>query len=67
VKWLIGFGRFWYDFLVGDSVLLAIGGVTLLALGFGLAEIGATGVAQIALPVAAVATLSASFAWRRGG
>jgi len=60
VKWVIGFGRFWYDFIVGDSVILAIGGVALLALGYGLAQIGATEVAQVVLPLAAVGTLIAS-------
>ncbi len=33
MKYLVGVGRFWYDFIVGDSVVLAIGGVALLALG----------------------------------
>lgn len=33
MKWISAFGRFWYDFIVGDSVELAIGGCTVIALG----------------------------------
>ena len=31
MKFLKGFGYFWYDFIVGDSIVLAIGGVGALA------------------------------------
>lgn len=60
MKWLKAFGLFWYDFLVGDSIALAIGGIAVLALGFGLVELNAGTLAQIALPVAAIGTIAAS-------
>jgi hypothetical protein len=55
--WVKGFFLFWYDFLVGDSIVLAIGGPLVLALGYGLVQVHAEVVAQIVLPLAAVATL----------
>ena len=60
MKYVVGFGRFWYDFIVGDSVVLAIGGVALIGLGYGLVEIGAAHVAEVILPVAAIGTIWAS-------
>jgi hypothetical protein len=60
MKYVIGFGRFWYDFIVGDSVLLAIGGVAMLALGYGLVQAGATTVAEVVLPLMVAATLIVS-------
>jgi hypothetical protein len=60
MKYLKGFFLFWYDFLVGDSMALAIGGVLVLLLGAGLVAIDAVAVAQIVLPIAAASTLAAS-------
>jgi len=60
VSWIRGFARFWYDFLVGDSMALAIGGIVVLILGYGLVEVGAGLEAQLILPLAAVATIAAS-------
>jgi len=57
------FVLFWYDFIVGDSMTLAVG--TLLALGVvALIAIKGSGPAEIALPVAIGGTLAASL-WRR--
>jgi len=60
VKWLIGFGRFWYDFLVGDSAVLAAGGVAALFLAWLLVEAGGPMLAQVLLPLAVVVTLASS-------
>jgi hypothetical protein len=60
VKYIVGFGRFWYDFIVGDSVVLAIGGVAVLVLGYGLVEAGASSIAQVVLPLTVAGTLWAS-------
>ena len=57
MKYLKGFGLFWYDFLVGDSIFLAIGGVLILAMGFALVELHAQTLAEIVLPAAVVATI----------
>jgi hypothetical protein len=32
VKWVAGFGRFWYDFIVGDDWTIAVGVVLAVAL-----------------------------------
>lgn len=60
MRWLAGFGRFWYDFLVGDSVVLAAGGVAVLILGWLLAGSGWFWLAQVLLPLAVVAVLGLS-------
>jgi hypothetical protein len=57
MKYVVGFGHFWYDFIVGDSVFLAIGGVAMLALGYGLVEAGAQTVAEVMLPLTVALTL----------
>jgi hypothetical protein len=60
MNWVVGFGRFWYDFIVGDSVILAIGGVVVLVLGFVLTRLGTEAVGQVALPAVVIATLGVS-------
>lgn len=53
------FVLFWYDFIVGDSMTLAVG--TLLALGLAvLVKLEGSGAAEVALPVAIGTTLAAS-------
>ena len=60
MSWIVAFGRFWYDFIVGDSVVLAIGGVAALVLAWAIARGGGASVAQFVLPVVVIATLVAS-------
>lgn len=60
MNWVVAFGRFWYDFIVGDSVVLAIGGVSVLVLGYILSQVGNSLLAQLALPVAVIATIALS-------
>lgn len=60
MAFLIRFGQFWYDFIVGDSVILAIGGVLALVVAFVLVRVEAQRIAEITLPVIVLATLAAS-------
>lgn len=60
MRWLVAFGRFWWDFVVGDSVALAVGGLVALTVGGILVATGAGSAAQVAVPLAVVATLAAS-------
>lgn len=63
MRWVIAFGRFWYDFIVGDSIILAIGGPVALASGYLLVS-SANALAQLALPLLVLLTLLASLTWR---
>ena len=66
MSWLMAFGRFWYDFIVGDSVVLAIGGAAALASGWLLVRTGNVAAAEALLPLIVVTTLAASLTpWRR--
>ncbi len=60
MKYVAGFGRFWYDFIVGDSVILAFGGVAVPVLGLAVTGMGSDVLAQVLLPVAVVSALVAS-------
>ncbi|MBM4411643.1 MAG: hypothetical protein FJ037_10080 [Chloroflexi bacterium] len=60
MKYIVGFGRFWYDFIVGDSAVLAIGGAAALVVGALLARADLTHVADVALPVLVTGTLAVS-------
>ncbi len=61
VRWLVAFGRFWWDFLVGDTpelligVLIALGLVALLVKG---PALNAAGVAAFPVAVAVLLGLS---------
>ncbi len=65
MKYILGFGRFWYDFIVGDSVALAIGGVGVLIAGKLLVEAGGSHLVEFAMPAIAIATLGVSLVTRR--
>jgi hypothetical protein len=60
MKYVASFGRFWWDFIVGDSIVLAIGGALVLILGAILVKAGAADVAQVAMPAAVIGTLAIS-------
>ncbi len=60
MRYLRAFLLLWYDFLVGDSIVLAIGGVLILALGYLLVQVEAVKAAEIILPLAAVVTIFVS-------
>jgi hypothetical protein len=58
MKYLKAFGRFWWEFLIGDTPEIALGGLVVLGLAFALddARIAAT----IVLPIAVAALLVGS-------
>ncbi len=58
MSWLRRFGAFWYDFIVGDSVVLAVGTVVALAVAAVLVRAGTA--APVALPLLVALTLAAS-------
>jgi hypothetical protein len=60
MKYMIGFGRFWYDFIVGDSVILALGGAGALAVNALLVSTGVGALAEWLLPAVVIGTLAAS-------
>jgi hypothetical protein len=60
MRWLAVVARFWWDFVVGDSVILAIGGVAVLGTGAIFVAAGAGSLAQVVLPVAVAVTLALS-------
>jgi hypothetical protein len=64
MSWASGFGRFWYDFIVGDSIVLAIGGPGVLGVSYLLTGSIDQAMLQVLLPAAVVATLVASLLWR---
>jgi len=55
---VVAFGRFWWDFLVGDTPELALGALVVIGLAAALASLGAA--AAVLLPLAVVAVLAAS-------
>jgi hypothetical protein len=60
MRYVVGFLQFWYDFIVGDSILLAIGGVGVLLLGYLLAEANAAVAAEVLMPAGIIGTIWAS-------
>ena len=60
MKFVKGFGYFWYDFMVGDSIVLAVGGVGALALTYLVVVAGAAAAAEVVLPVVVIGTIFAS-------
>ena len=65
MKWLVAFGRFWYDFIVGDSAALAIGSVAALALTALLVRMAGGMTAAWLLPLLVAITLAVSLRWPR--
>lgn len=60
MKWISAFGRFWYDFIVGDSVELAIGGCAVIGVGALIVWLGFATAAEIVMPLLVAATLAVS-------
>jgi hypothetical protein len=61
MKWLSQFGRFWYDFIVGDDWTIAVAAIALVAVTSAVAHAGR--VAWPILPIGVAGILSASV-WR---
>jgi hypothetical protein len=61
LRLLIGFGRFWWDFLIGDTPELFIAALTVIGVIALLSEVGGFNVAaMIALPLLVVVSLGLS-------
>ena len=58
MKWLTDFGRFWYDFIIGDDWTIAAAVVILVAVTSAIAHAGH--IAWPLLPIGVVATLALS-------
>lgn len=65
MKYVKGFGLFWWDFIVGDSAMLAIGGIAALALGYVLVQLGSPTVAELLMPAVVFGAIAASLPLRR--
>ncbi len=65
MKYVTGFFQFWYDFIVGDSVLLAIGGAAVLILGYLMVQAGLDVVAEVLLPLIAIGAVAVSLPRKR--
>ncbi|MGH2633829.1 MAG: hypothetical protein ACRDG3_10505 [Tepidiformaceae bacterium] len=64
VKFVRAFGFFWWDFIVGDSIVLAVGSVATILIAFGLAHSGVSAAAQVVLPAAVLLTLTVALGKR---
>ena len=60
MSYLAAFARFWWDFIVGDSIALAIGAILALGGAAALAHAGFETAAELLLPAGVVATLLAA-------
>ena len=65
MKYVTGFFQFWYDFIVGDSVLLAIGGAAVLILGYLMVQANLDVMAEILLPLIAIGAVAVSLPRKR--
>jgi hypothetical protein len=65
MSWLVAFGRFWYDFIVGDSAILAIGAVGSVAVTALLVRAGAGALTPATLPLLIASALATSLRWPR--
>lgn len=54
------FAFFWWDFIVGDSIALAVGSCTALIIGASIATVADRGPVEFVLPLLVVLTLSLS-------
>lgn len=64
MKYITGFGRFWWDFIVGDSIFLAIGAPVAFMAAYLVDRSSLSTLAEIALPAIVIGTLLVSL---RGG
>lgn len=65
MRYLKGFGLFWWDFIVGDSMVLALGVLAVVAAGYVLASQSGTGLVEVLVPLGVVLTLVFSLPRRR--
>ena len=60
MKYITGCAMFWWDFVVGDSIALAIGGLAVLLVAAGLVRADQQMAVQLAMPLIVIATLAVS-------
>jgi hypothetical protein len=65
MRYITGFVRFWYDFIVGDSWLLAACGGLVLGLVWLLTDVGADHVAEVAVPLTVIGGIAVSLPRKR--
>lgn len=58
LRFLRGFGQFWYDFVVGDDVKIAVGAASVLVLG---GVLTAAGVVGALVPIGLALLVGAAF------
>lgn len=66
MRYLRAFGRFWWEFLIGDTPELFVGMLVVLGIAAGLASLGGVS-AVVVVPLAVVALLVVSVARGRSG
>lgn len=57
---LVGFGRFWWDFLIGDTPELFVGMLVVLGAGGAMVAVGLRALAWLMVPLLVIAVLTAS-------
>ncbi len=67
LRWASAFGRFWWDFLVGDTPELFVGMLIVLAVAAALGGAGVAAWVVVPLVVIAVLGLSVALGARRSG
>lgn len=65
MKWLAQFGKFWYDFLIGDDWRLAVGVVITISSVFFVAHRGVNGWWLLPIAVALILVISVTHEVRR--
>jgi hypothetical protein len=63
VRWLKAFGRFWWDFLIGDTPELFVATLVILGVTAVLAKTVSTTAAWVTMPILVTGALSVSV-WR---
>ena len=65
-RFLVGFARFWYDFLVGDSLPLALGAIAICVFAIAADRSSIHGAMEFLLPALVLVTLALSLRDTRG-
>ncbi|MGH9064962.1 MAG: hypothetical protein ACRD0L_13510 [Acidimicrobiales bacterium] len=65
-RYVVAFGRFWWEFLIGDTPELFVGMLIVLGIAAGLATLGRVA-AVVVVPLAVIALLLGSVARGRAG
>lgn len=65
MRFVKGFGLFWWDFIVGDSIVLAIGVLAVVGVGFALTTVRDAGAVEVIVPAGVILTLALSLPRRR--